>query len=78
MKSFCKAKGQPVVRRPGLNGRYELILIHLWADAVDLCMVFLASCPLSIYVKTAYRRYLPAPGDNAVVPLCKLYSWLSR
>ena len=76
MKSFCKAKGQPVVRRPVLNGRYELILIHLWAD-VDLWKVFLASCPLSMYVKTAYRRYLPAPGENALVPLCKLHRWLS-
>ena len=47
-----------------------------WAAAIDLWMVFLASCPLSIYAKT-YRRYLAAPGKNVLVPVGKLYSWLS-
>ena len=39
-----------------------------WAESIDLWMVFLGSCPLSIYVKTSPRRFLPAPGENAVVP----------
>ena len=49
-------------------GRYELMLLHPWADAIDLWMVFLASCPPLIYVETAYKRYLLAPGENAVIP----------
>ena len=65
----ARREAGPSFKRPKLTKSTKPFLLDPLADAIDLWMVFLASYPLSIYVKTSYRRYLPAPGENAVVPL---------
>ena len=64
---FCKAKGQPVVRRAlPSDGRYSSTpgptrLIFGWSSYHRI--------PFLSVQKTSYRRYLPAPGENVVVPI---------